>query len=231
MGKLACEIFQNNPKYELVAKLGRQDNLRNCLRKFTPDIVIDLTRADCAYENTLAIIEENIHPVIGTSGLKNAEIQQLQKLCASKKLGGIIAPNFSVAVALMLRFSTIAAPYFDNVEIIETHHDKKFDAPSGTALKTAEIIKSKQKIPECKELIEGARGAISNNIPIHSLRMPGFIARQEVIFGKLGESLTITHNSQDRKSFTQGILLACEKARKVKKLYYGIDNFLNLDAS
>nr|HAT8714491.1 4-hydroxy-tetrahydrodipicolinate reductase [Legionella jordanis] len=230
MGQLACETLKNHPDFELVASLGRQDNLRQAISETGAEIVVDLTRADSVFENSLAIVESGAHPVIGTSGLLNEQIEMLQSLCDRQNLGGLIAPNFSISAVLMMRFSAEAARYLANVEIIEAHHQQKFDAPSGTALKTAEMISANQtrsgSSDKGHELVEGVRGGCHHGISIHSLRLPGFVAQQQVIFGSTGETLTISHNSIDRISFMPGIVLACQKVKQLNSLYYGLEHIL-----
>lgn len=230
MGVLACETIKNHPDFELVGGLTRQDNLRHEIAKKEAKIVIDLTSADCVYDNSKIIIESGAHPVIGTSGLLDEQIQSLKDLCAAKKLGGIIAPNFSISAVLMMRFAEEAARHLPEVEIVEMHHQQKLDAPSGTAVKTAEMIDKarvgKKNEFALRELIPGARGGSLHNVNIHSLRLPGVIARQYVIFGAKGETLTITHDSIDRASFMPGIILACQRVQQLDALYYGLEHVL-----
>lgn len=230
MGTLASETIHKHPDFELVGALSRQDDLRRAIAEKQADIVIDLTRADSVFENTLAIIESGAHPVIGTSGLLDKQIAALTELSHAKKLGGIIAPNFSISAVLMMRFAAQAARYLGDVEIIEAHHPQKFDAPSGTALKTAEMIAKARETsvepPAGHELITGARGCQHQDIRIHSLRLPGVIARQQVIFGSLGETLSISHDSIDRACFMPGIVLCCQKVQQLDALYYGLEHIL-----
>ncbi len=230
MGTLACETLDNHNEFELVGSLGRNDNLAQAIKETEAQIVVDLTRADCVYENSMTIIHAGARPVVGTSGLIPSQIQTLTELSSSKKLGGIIVPNFSIGAVLMMIFAAKAAEYLSEVEIIEAHHQQKLDAPSGTALKTAEMIaaarvKPKNKL-ELKELIPGARGGSHHEINIHSLRLPGILARQEVLFGNLGETLSITHNSIDRHCFMPGVILACQKVQQLTTLVYGLEHVL-----
>jgi len=230
MGVLACTTLINSKEFELVGKLNRQDDLAQAIHETKAQIVVDLTRADFVYENSLIIIKQGACPVIGTSGLINSQIQKLTTLCETKKLGGIIAPNFSIAAVLMMMFAAKAAAYLPEVEIIEIHHQKKLDAPSGTALKTAEMIaanrtQTKNKL-DLKELIPGARGGLYQGINIHSLRLPGVLARQQVLFGNTGETLSITHDSLDRDSFMPGVLIACQKVLELDRLIYGLEHIL-----
>lgn len=226
MGQLACETLRGNPHFQLVASLGREDDLKSAIIATKPHIVIELTRADCVYRNSLVIIGQGVHPVIGASGLQPEEIDSLQHMCLEQNLGGVIAPNFSLAAVLMMQFSAMAARILKDVEIIEAHHPQKWDSPSGTAIKTAEMIAKAR--PSSHRAISGeARGAMVHGVNIHSVRLPGLLARQQVMFGQLGETLTITHDSIDRISFMPGVILACEKVLELKKLVYGLDEILN----
>lgn len=231
MGRLACETIDQHPDFQLVGSLGRGDDLQSTIINTKAQIVVELTRADCVYDNSLVIIKNNAHPVIGASGLMPKQVKTLQAMCSEKKLGGIIAPNFSIAAILMMRFAAEAARFLPEVEIIETHHQQKLDAPSGTAMKTAEMITAARRIQpqtlELKELSPGARGANYFNVPIHSLRLPGTLARQDVIFGNQGETLTLIHNSIDRASFMPGVILACQSVQKTNELYYGLEYLLD----
>lgn len=231
MGQLACETINKHPSLQLVAGLGREDNLQQAIIATKADIVIELTRADCVYENSLTIIKNNAHPIIGATGLFPQQVKTLQQMCLEQKLGGIIVPNFSIAAVLMMRFAATAAHFLPEVEIIEAHHQQKLDAPSGTAMKTAEMIdearRDKKNQLELKELVPGARGATYHEVNIHSLRLPGILARQQIIFGNTGETLTITHDSIDRSSFMPGVILACERVRQIGTLYYGLEHLLD----
>ncbi|KTC64675.1 dihydrodipicolinate reductases (plasmid) [Legionella adelaidensis] len=232
MGSLACETLKKNADFEIVAETGSKDNLLQCIQKTLPDIVLDLTRADCAYENALTVVNAGVSPVIGTSGLLPDQVNHLKSICDEKKLGGIIVPNFSIAAVLMMHFAKLAAQFLPEVEIIEAHHQQKQDAPSGTAIKTAEMIAAgrkdlKNKL-EIKEVIPGVRGGMHQEINIHSLRLPGVLAEQQVIFGSVGETLTLKHTSIDRSSFMPGVVLACQQVTQLKSLCYGLEYVLNL---
>ena len=231
MGTLACKTIQDHPDFQLVAGLNRTDDLRQTIVDTQAQIVIDLTRADCVYANSLIIVNAGAHPVIGTSGLLDDEIETLRHRCEEQHLGGLIVPNFSIAAVLMMRFAADAARFLPEVEIIETHHPQKLDAPSGTAMKTAALIAAARSLPKqqllLKELLPGARGALHHDVNIHSLRLPGVLARQEVIFGNTGETLTIMHDSIDRSSFMPGLILACQQVQSLDTLYYGLDHLVN----
>lgn len=230
MGKTTVAAIAHDKDLELVGKTQRRDDLKKCIRASKAELVIDFTNASVVFENTQDIILAGAHPVIGTSGLLPNQIKKLQQICAKKKLGAIIAPNFCIGALLMMRFAEQAAHYFPEVEIIETHHERKLDAPSATALKTAELIaQARKKNPSSKKIHEtlpGSRGACKDQVPIHSLRLPGFLAKQEIIFGHLGGNLGITHETIDRNAFMPGVLLACKKVMQLKKLVYGLETLL-----
>jgi 4-hydroxy-tetrahydrodipicolinate reductase len=228
MGLETVKALEADSNFSVCGQTGHDDDLSTAIAKYQPQVVVDFTTPDSVFSNAKKIIEHNIHPVIGTTGLTEKQIQELQNLSAEKKLGGIIAPNFSLAAVLMMRFAGEAARYFNHVEIIEYHHDKKKDAPSGTALKTAEMIAKviNEVPPQYRELIPGAKGAYYHGIPVHSVRMPGVMANQQVIFGCLGETLTIKHDTIDRQCFMPGVLLACKKVFELDTLVYGLENIL-----
>ncbi|MGY3766057.1 4-hydroxy-tetrahydrodipicolinate reductase [Vagococcus vulneris] len=195
------------------------------------DVWIDFTSPDVVFENVKTAIEAGVRPVVGTTGISTEEFEQLADVADQYQLGGLIAPNFAIGAILMMEFSQKAAKYFPNIEIIELHHDEKKDAPSGTAIKTAELISEvrstvKQGAPEELEQIKGARGADYDGMRIHSIRLPGLVAHQEVQFGGEGEGLIIRHDSYNRSSFMSGVALACEQVMEVNKLYYGLEHLL-----
>jgi len=230
MGQVTVKTIQQEPHFNLIAETQTTHELKNAMLSNKVDIAIDFTHARAVYKNTKSIILADVHPVIGTSGLHPQQIKELQTLCAEKKLGGIIAPNFCIGALLMMRLAEQAAHYFSECEIIETHHEKKLDAPSATALKTAELLSAARKTqPSTKkihETIPRARGALKNKIPIHALRLPGFLAKQEILFGHPGGNLTISHETIDRNAYMPGVLLACKKVMALKKLVYGLETFL-----
>jgi len=196
-----------------------------------PDVWIDFTVPEVAYTNTSFALEHKIAPVVGTTGFTETQVLQLIQLSLKQQVGGLIAPNFAIGAVLMMEFAQKAAHYFPNVEIIELHHDHKLDAPSGTALKTAEMISEvrtaqSQGHPEETESLAGARGANYEGMRIHSVRLPGLIAHQQVQFGSQGEGLIIRHDSYDRSSFMTGVTLACRKVVAAKELYYGLEQLL-----
>ncbi|MDK2820551.1 MAG: 4-hydroxy-tetrahydrodipicolinate reductase [Clostridia bacterium] len=196
-----------------------------------PQVMVDFTVATAAINNAKFAIEQGVSPVIGTTGISLEQIDELHQLCEKQKVGCVIAPNFSIGAILMMYFAEQAAKYFPRAEIIEMHHDKKIDAPSGTALKTAELISSKTeevKLPSSEETVKGARGAVYKGMAVHSVRLPGAVAHQEVIFGDKGQLLTIRHDTTSREAFLPGLLLAINKVQELGGLVYGLENLLGL---
>lgn len=231
MGQMTSAAIQAHPGLELVGEVGRDYDLRKAIQDSRADVVVDFTEANVVYTNALAIIEAGARPVIGTSGLKKDEVKSLQTHCAELKRGGLIAPNFSLGGVLMMKHAREIAKYFPHVEIIEMHHDGKLDSPSGTAIRTAELIAQangtlNQPDKPLVETIKGARGALHHNIPIHAIRLPGFLAHQMVVFGGTGETLTIKHDSLDRHCFMPGVCLACEKVMEMDSLVVGLEEIL-----
>ena len=194
-------------------------DLKSALEETKPDILVDFTDPANVYNNAKICLNSGVSPVIGTTGLKDEQLEELKKLSEEKHLGCLIAPNFATGAVLMMMFAKTASKFFDNAEIIEYHHNQKKDAPSGTAIKTAQMM-SKEKenfasgnIAET-ELITGSRGGnFDKNIHIHSIRMPGYVASQEVIFGSTGQTLKIRHDSIDRTCFMPGVLMAVQKTK------------------
>ena len=230
MGALACKTIAHNKQFKLVAGLTRGDDLAQAITASHAAIVIDFTNHHCVYANCLCIIQCGAHPIIGTTGLFDKQIIALQQLALTKALGGIIAPNFSISALLMMRFAAEAAKFFPEVEIIEAHHQHKTDAPSGTAIKTAELLAAARCKPKkrlvTQELLPGARGGSYHDINIHSIRLPGLLARQEIIFGNQGETLSINHNSITRSAFMPGMILACQRVTTLTTLIYGLESLL-----
>lgn len=195
------------------------------------DVMVDFTVPTMAYTQALEAIEAKVRPVIGTTGLTPAEIETLNGKCQERQLGGLVVPNFAIGALLMMKFAQQAARYFSNAEIIELHHNQKADAPSGTAIKTAELMLANcpefgaDNAPEVEKLPH-ARGAECGGIHIHSVRLPGLVAHQEVIFGGKGQTLTLRHDSISRESFMPGVMLAIREAMKLDHLLYGLDSLI-----
>ena len=242
MGSTAVQMVKDDQELELAALLDpfaaeeEVDGVpvfqsKEDLIGFEADVWVDFTTPKFAYENTRFALENGFAPVVGTTGFTPEEIQELTSLSEEKKLGGLIAPNFAIGAILLMQFAAQAAKYFPHLEIIELHHDKKKDAPSGTAVKTAELVSQtrtslQQGAADEEELMAGARGAAFDGFRIHSVRLPGLVAHQEVIFGAQGEGLTIRHDSYDRISFMSGVNLAIKEVIKREKLVYGLEHLL-----
>lgn len=216
----------------LESSVNMDSDLLEMLRRAQPQVCVDFTHPEVVFNNALAMIEHGCRPVIGTTGLSQNQLAQLDAALREKNLGGMVVPNFAIGAVLMMKFAQQAAKYFNHAEIIELHHNKKADAPSGTAIKTAELMKEANpkfgltNAPE-KETIDGARGAEGPaEIHIHSVRLPGFVAHQEVIFGGTGQVLTIRHDSIDRESFMPGVALAAKKVMELDGLVYGLEHIL-----
>ncbi|MCH6268541.1 MULTISPECIES: 4-hydroxy-tetrahydrodipicolinate reductase [Neobacillus] len=207
-------------------------DIEKCLQNVQADVLIDLTTPEFGMLHAKTALSYNVRPVVGTTGFSKENLEELERLCKEKELGCIIAPNFAIGAVLMMKFSQLAAKYFRDVEIIELHHDKKLDAPSGTAVKTAEMISAvreakKQGHENEKETITGARGAEFDGMHIHSVRLPGLIAHQQVLFGSDGQTLTIRHDSYNRESFMSGVKVAVETVMKHNSFVYGLENILD----
>ncbi|MDX1692451.1 MAG: 4-hydroxy-tetrahydrodipicolinate reductase [Ketobacteraceae bacterium] len=226
MGSEAVKAIKEYDGLELVAESDVGDDLGKMVLDSGADVVVDLTVASSAYENTATIIQAGARPVIGTSGLDDKQVAKLVDLAKAKGVGGVIAPNFSIGALLMIKFAKEAAKYFDNVEVIEYHHAEKADFPSGTAVRTAEIL-SREIHSDDRPCVDLPHAPCVSGIPVHSVRMNGVLARQQVLFGSKGQTLTIDHNSVDRSCFMNGICLACIKAPSLKELYYGLEHILD----
>lgn len=227
IGKDIGEILFNK---KLDIKIS--DDIEKTFAETKPDVVVDFTQPSVIFDNTKKYLNMGVSPVIGTTGLQPEQIKELKNLSEEKNVSCLIAPNFSTGAVLMMKFAKEAAKYFDNAEIIELHHNQKKDAPSGTAIKTAELMAEENScftIGNCdeKETLTAARGAVAkSNIHIHSVRMPGYSASQEVIFGAAGQILTIRHDTSDRKCYIPGILLAVKYVSEHKEFVYGLDNIM-----
>lgn len=197
-----------------------------------PPVMVDFTHPESVYENVRSAIAYGVKPVVGTTGLSPEQIQDLGEFAAKASIGTLIIPNFSIGMVLLQQAAIAASQYFDHVEIIELHHNQKADAPSGTAIKTAQMLSELGKtynMPTVAETekIEGARGCLAEEgIRIHSVRLPGLIAHQEVIFGGPGQIYTLRHDTSDRSCYMHGVLLAIRKVQSLTKLIYGLEKIL-----
>lgn len=237
MGQEVIKAVEADKNMSLVARIDIKDGefatIKDAKNSVKIDVLVDFTQPKSIYENALYCLNNGINIVIGTTGLSDEEINELKNLSQKNGLGCLIAPNFSTGAVLMMKFAQMASKYFDNAEIIELHHNQKKDAPSGTAVKTALMMAGENTnftTGNCQEVetIKGARGANSyNNIHIHSVRMPGYIASQEVIFGASGQILTIRHDSMNRECYMDGVLRAVRYVNENHNFIYGLENILD----
>ncbi|GAF65270.1 dihydrodipicolinate reductase [Bacillus sp. TS-2] len=252
MGKEAVKMVEKVSDFELLAVVDSKNNgkmvrdleglpplevpvyeqMEECLQKHQPDVLIDLTNPKFGRKHMEAAFKFGVSPVVGTTGFTDQDLLELDAIAKSQKIGAIIAPNFAIGAILMMKFAQTAAKYMPDVEIIERHHDRKLDAPSGTAIKTAQLIsevreKKNQGHPEEREELAGARGADYEGMKIHSVRQPGLVAHQEVVFGSVGQTLTIRHDSINRESFMPGIELAVRAVKNIESLVYGLEHLID----
>ena len=236
MGQEVCRAIKGDKDLELVAEIDLNDSLTSALES-KADVIVDFTNAAAAVKTAEFAITNGIHLVIGTTGFDKENLNQIRNsLAKSPKTGVLVAPNFAISAVLMMQFAATAAKYFESAEIIEFHHPEKLDAPSGTAIRTAEMMTESRSaanrapMPDkTSKSIPGARGGKVGDIPVHSIRMAGMVAHQEVIFGEMGETLTIRHDSLDRSGYMPGVLIACKEVSKHPGLNIGLENYLKLD--
>ncbi|MCH3996558.1 MAG: 4-hydroxy-tetrahydrodipicolinate reductase [Lactobacillus amylovorus] len=246
MGQKAVNLVNSLDNFELVA--GMSPTATNDPQKYNlpagakiyqslaeipdlaADIWIDFTTPKAVYDNVKFALEHHISPVVGTTGMSDEQEAELIKISQKEKVGGLIAPNFGMSAVLLMKFAKEAAKYFPDAEIIEMHHTDKKDAPSGTALATAKMIAENrpehETAPDEVETLENVRGGDYQGIKIHSVRLPGYIAHEQVLFGGPGEALTIRQDSFDRESFMGGVKVALEKVDQLDELVVGLENIL-----
>ena len=202
------------------------------LQKHGPQVLVDFTTPLSVMENIEIALQSGVRPVVGTTGITGVDLTRIEELVKTSNVGALVAPNFALGAVLLMQFAATAARYFSQAEIIELHHDQKIDAPSGTALKTAEMIvakRSQQPVAQ-EELLKlpGVRGGVKDGVHIHSVRLNGLVAHQEVIFGGQGQTLTLRHDSYDRNSFMPGVVLAIRKIITLQHLVYGLENIMDV---
>ena len=248
MGTTVCRAVLDTPGLELVAAVdplhagidlgqlgvhGAQIHVSakaSALRTANADVAVDFTFIDAARKNLAWCAENDVHAVVGTTGFTEAELADFAERFDRSQANAVVAPNFAIGAILMMRFAEMAAPYFDSCEIIEFHHDQKIDAPSGTAVRTAQRIAAASKDwaddPTTTFVAEGARGGLVDGIPVHAVRLRGMVASQEVLLGTTGQSLSIRHDTYDRSTFMPGVLLAVQKVGDTPGLTIGLDALL-----
>ncbi|MBN1421872.1 MAG: 4-hydroxy-tetrahydrodipicolinate reductase [Planctomycetes bacterium] len=230
MGREVVRAVRNESDLSVVSETDLGDDLAAALRASGAEVAVDFTRpADCV-ANAETILRAGVRPVIGTTGFDRSDVERLRRVAEANGVGGLIAPNFAIGAVLLMRFAAEASRHFPTVEIIELHHDRKLDAPSGTAMLTAERIAAERtggEPPEAgEEKIPGVRGGVADGIRVHSVRLQGLVAHQEVILGGLGQTLTIRHDSISRESFMPGVILAIRRVPELKTLVFGLDEIL-----
>ena len=229
MGRTVCEAVEAADDMEVLARVDLGDSLDlldDC------DVVVDFTAPDVVMRTIEHCIPRGVHIVVGTSGFDSERLEKVAELLDGTDTSVLVAPNFSIGAVLMMRFAAVAAPFFESVEIVEMHHPDKVDAPSGTAVRTAELIaqaRDRRKSPDATATaLPGARGASVDDVAVHSVRLRGLVAHQEVLLGGAGETLTIRHDSLDRVSFMPGVLLGIRNVGSHPGLTVGLDAFLDL---
>ena len=235
MGQEVMRAVNETPDLELVAALDLGDSLDQLVSN-KAEVVVDFTTPDSVMANLEYVIGHGIHAVVGTTGFDEDRLAKLEAIAVKHAdVGILVAPNFGLGAVLMMEFSKTAARYFESAEIIELHHPNKVDAPSGTSTRTAELISNARAqaglapMPDAtKTGLEGARGAVIGDVHVHSVRLRGLLAHQEVLFGGPGETLSIRHDSLDRIGFMPGVLLGIREVGKHSGITYGLEGFLSL---
>ncbi len=234
VGAVEKEVTQRYlPLAESLELIPFSSNLGSLLKNCNADVVVDFTNVEASLAAARIAVKQKVSMVIGTTGLSEENLAEIEQLCIANDVGVIVAPNFSLGAALLIHLSKFAAKFFNYAEIIEMHHDKKDYAPSGTAIATARaMLQSRGKpfvYPEVKrEILNNTRGGKMNGIAIHSLRSPGFMAGEEVIFSGVRETLSLRYTTIDRECYLSGIILAVNEVTKRKGLIYGLDSLLEL---
>ena len=233
MGAESVAAINSASDLTLTVALDLGDSLEQ-LTKSGTEVIVDFTTPDAVMKNLEFAISNGIHVVVGTTGFDEVKLSKLKELLSKQpKVGALVAPNFGLGAVLMMQFSQTAAKYFESAEIIELHHANKVDAPSGTAIRTAQMITDARKqskksaMPDAtKTQLPGARGPKVGDVPVHSVRSHGYVAHQEVIFGDAGETLTIRHDSINRAGFMPGVLIGIRNVAKYPGLTVGLENYM-----
>lgn len=233
MGQDVCNAIEAAADLELVARVDVGDDLQE-LSAAAAEVVVDFTTPDAVLHNLSWCMQHGIHTVVGTTGWDTARYDSVrQQLAGHPEVGVLIAPNFAIGAVLLMKFAEQASAYYESVEIVELHHPNKVDAPSGTARSTAQRIAFARNAaglgaqPDATtQMLEGARGASVDGVPVHAVRLRGLLAHEEVLFGNVGETLTVRHDSLDRSSFMPGVLLGVRNIASRPGLTIGLDSFL-----
>jgi 4-hydroxy-tetrahydrodipicolinate reductase len=229
MGQTTVAAIADAADMELAAECDLGDDLSATIAASNAQVVVDFTTASSAGSNFEAVVRAGASPVMGTSGFDAAAVGRADALCDELGVAAVIAPNFALASILLARYAADAARFLPHVELLEMHHDRKEDSPSGTALKVAAVIsENRSDVPRSpdSETVPGVRGGLVDDVRVHSVRLPGLLARMECIFGGPGETLSLRHDTLTRESFMPGVLLAVRSVRSLKGLVYGLEHLL-----
>jgi 4-hydroxy-tetrahydrodipicolinate reductase len=232
VGAVEKEVTQQYlPLTEAAELIPLSSDLDSLLKTCDADVVVDFTNPEVSMAATRTAAKQKVNMVIGTTGLSEENLAEIANLCQTYKVGAVVAPNFSLGAALLMHLSKFAAKFFDHAEIIEMHHDAKADAPSGTAIATAKAMAQAHGKPfiypqVMRQVLSNTRGGEIDGIAVHSLRLPGFMAAQEVVFSGAGETLSLRHDAISRECYVPGVILAIKEVTKRKGLTYGLDVLL-----
>ena len=241
MGQKVVHLLAGKPGYDITGILTTKTdvnpseyNLSDDVNVFNSldaiegdyDVWIDFTQPNVVFDNVKYAIEHHISPIVGTSGLSENQKQELIRLADGENVNGLIAANFGLSAVLLMQFAQQAAKYFSDVEVIEMHHEDKTDSPSGTAIHTVDMMSETKQVDNINQEDEPARGMYYKGVPVHAVRLPGYVAHEQVLFGGPGEALTIRQDSFDRESFMQGVWVALEKLPELHGLVDGLENIL-----
>jgi 4-hydroxy-tetrahydrodipicolinate reductase len=232
VGRTLVSAVEAEPDLRLAAAIDLDDDLHAALGG--ADVMVDFTAPDAAFDNAQAAIAAGVAPVVGTTGMSAEQVDELRHHAERAEVGGAVIPNFAIGAVLMMRLAEIAAPYFEAAEVVEAHHATKLDAPSGTALATARRLAAARdnrfaySRPE-KVTLDGTRGGEEGGVGVHSLRLPGLVADQEVVFGALGQTLTIAHRTTSREAFIPGVFATVRAVVENRRFYHSLDEVLGLD--
>ena len=233
MGSEVCRAVEAESDLELVARVDADDDVAEITRAGA-QVAVEFSTPATVKDNVRFCLDNDVHVVVGATGLTPDDLEEIRGWAESSKGNAFVAPNFAIGAVLMMRFATEAAPYFSSAEVIERHHENKVDAPSGTALRTARLMNEAREgkawttPSDERETIDGSRGGSIDGLRVHSVRLAGSVAHQEVILGSPGETLTIKHDSLDRASFMPGVILAVRKVDGLGPLTVGLEHLLDL---
>ncbi|HEV3232968.1 MAG TPA: 4-hydroxy-tetrahydrodipicolinate reductase [Candidatus Dormibacteraeota bacterium] len=231
VGRTVVAAVEAEPDMHLAGAVDLDDDLLEALAR--GNVMVDFTAPNAAFDNAQAAIAAGVAPVVGTTGMSEDQVDQLAASADRAQTGGAVIPNFAIGAVLMMRLAEIAAPYFDAVEVIEAHHATKLDAPSGTALSTARRLGAARRQPFAysrpeKVTLDHTRGGEEGAVGVHSLRLPGLVADQEILFGAQGQTLSIAHRTTSREAFMPGVLATVRAVLRQRRFFRSLDDVLGL---